>query len=90
MAQALNECPADAGIQRCHDAQPQPGDARGCERDANHRPPEADLTRIFAHEVGVRDRFGAADLEDAALLEFEVESGNQVREDILDCQRLRT
>ena len=62
------------------------GVARGTRIRARRRP---SLTRVLAHEVGVGDAVGAADLEEPALLELEVESGKQVCEDILDGDRLR-
>ena len=89
VAQALDELPADARVHRRHDAQPEPGDARRRERDADHGAPEADLTRVLPHEVGVGDAVWAADLEEPALLELEVEGGKQIREDVLDRDRLR-
>src|SRR6185436_18742102 len=89
VAQALDELPADARIHRRHDAQPEPGDARRRQRDANHGAPEADLTSVLSHEVGVGDAVWAADLEEPALLELEVESCKQVCEDVLDGDRLR-
>ena len=89
VAQALDERPADARVDRRHDAQPEPGDTRRRERDAEQRAPEAGLTRVLPHQVCVRDAVGAADLEQPALLELEVEGGEQIREHVLDRDRLR-
>ena len=44
---------------------------------------------VLAHEIGVRDAIGAADLEEPALLELEVARGEQVGEDVFDCYGLR-
>ena len=89
VAKAFDELSADARIHRRHDAQPEPGDARRRERDADHRASQPSLTRVLPHEVCVGDAVGAADFEHPALLEAEVESGKQVIEDVLDGDRLR-
>jgi hypothetical protein len=48
------------------------------------------LTRILAHQVGVGDAVWTADLEETAVLDVEVESREQVCENVLDCDRLGT
>src|SRR5215218_5099210 len=68
VAHTLDECAADAGVERGDQTQPQARQPRGQDRDRNHQTAQAALTGVLAHNVTVRHSIRAADVEDGMAL----------------------
>ena len=67
-SQALDECAADVGVDGGDEPEPEAREARSQHRHGDHRPAQAALGRVLAHELAVRDGIRAADLEDLAAI----------------------
>ncbi|HUG37414.1 MAG TPA: hypothetical protein VML54_10720 [Candidatus Limnocylindrales bacterium] len=59
------------------------------QRYRNHQAPQAALPRVFAHDLAIGDLIRAAGLEDPRLRRVEVDRLQQVRQHVLDRDRLR-
>ena len=63
VAQALHQLAADPRVDRGHQAEPEARQARGERGDGDHRPAQAALARVLAHQLAVRHPVGPADLQ---------------------------
>ena len=86
--QAVDELPADPGVERGHEAQPEARQARRQERHRHHEAAHADLPGVFVHEFAVADAVGAADFEDGACLPVELQAVDEIGDHVADRDRL--
>ncbi len=88
VAQALDQLASDARVHGRHQPQPQARQMRGEDGHRDHRPPQAALAGVLAHQLAVGHAIGAADLDHAAALHVEVGRLQQVLDGVLDRDRL--
>jgi hypothetical protein len=69
--------------------QPEAGEVRRQQRNREHHARQPALPCVLPHQVAVAGLVRAADLEDAALAIGESQSRHQVRQQIVDADRLR-
>ena len=84
VAQAGDEFPAHARVHGRHKTEPQTRETRAEQGDRNHDPADTGLARVFAHQFAVGDPSRSADFKHGAALVFDIESVDQVRDDIID------
>ena len=89
VAEAADQLLPDAGVERGHKTQPQAGQPGGQERHRHHQAAHADLPRVFAHQLPVADPVGSADLKDGAVVPFDLQPVDQIRDHVLDGDGLR-
>ena len=65
VAEAFDQFPADPGIQRRDQTEPQARKIGRQQRHGNHPPPESPLSRIFLHDLPVGNLIRTADLIDS-------------------------
>ncbi len=87
-AHAVDQLPADAGVDRSDQPQPQARKPRSQQRHRHEDPPHADLACVLPHELAVADPPGTADIEDGVPAGVHVERMNEVRDHITDRDRL--
>ena len=78
VAHTLDECAADAGVERGDQTQPQARQPRGQDRDRNHQTAQAALTGILAHDVTIGHPIRPADFEDGIAHDRQAERGQEV------------
>ena len=89
IANAFEQTATNARVQRCDESEPESRQARAEQWYAKHRAVQPPLAGIFAQQVAVRRAIGATDLDRHAPAERDVDGSDEVRDDILDRDRLR-
>ena len=89
VAERVDELPPHPGVDRRHEPEPERRQPRREHRHRDHHATQSALTAVLLHELEVGDPVGAADLVELAALRLVVERRDEVRDDVLDRDRLR-
>ena len=88
IAQAFHQRAPDARLRRRHEAEPQPRQPRCQHRHRYQEAPQAAQPRVLAHHLAVGDHLGSADFEYALAPVRQVERRPQIRQHIVNRDRL--
>ena len=90
MRQALHQLAADPRVDRGNEREPEAREAGRQHRDRYEQPPQAALPRVLLHQFAVGNDVGSSYLEHSARARLEVERRDEVGDEVLDGDRLRS
>ena len=90
MRQALDQLAPDPRVDRGDEREPEAREARRQHRNRDEQPAQPALPRVLLHQLAVGRDVGSPDLEHSGRARLEVERRDEVGDEVLDGDRLRS